>query len=146
MTRAYDPAFYEQLTTSYRRLVGEPLVAEAHDAVWLYEKAPFAVLAHSGDEPCFIYANRAAQACFGYGWDEFIGMPSRLSAAEPQRDERQRLLETVSRDGFAKDYAGVRIAKSGNRFWIENGVVWNLLDSEGAVVGQAATFSSWRNV
>jgi hypothetical protein len=37
----------------------------------------------------------------------------------------------------------LRIAKSGRSFRIEDGVVWQLIDS--AVHGQAATFAKWRN-
>jgi hypothetical protein len=40
----------------------------------------------------------------------------------------------------------VRVAKSGRRFIIEDGVVWELIDREGTRHGQAATFLSWRNV
>ncbi len=47
------------------------------------------------EDPRFFYANRAAQACFGYSWIEFIGMPSRLSAEMPERAARQKLLEQV---------------------------------------------------
>ena len=43
-------------------------------------------------------------------------------------------------------YRGVRIAKSGRRFIMEDGVVWELIDTHGARHGQAATFSSWRDI
>lgn len=108
---------------------------------------PFVVLAHGTDaDPSFIYANKAAQACFGYAWEEFLSLPSRLSAEAQDREERQRLLDRVHRDGFMSGYRGVRIAKSGRRLIIEDGVVWELIDRQGARHGQAATFSSWRNV
>jgi len=105
------------------------------------------VLAHDGgDDPRFIYANKAAQACFEYSEDELIGLPSRLSAEAPERAARQALLDRVSRDGFISDYSGIRIAKSGRRFCIENAIVWQLIDADGQHHGQAATFSEWRNV
>ena len=56
------------------------------------------------------------------------------------------MLDAVARHGFATDYSGVRIAKSGRRFLIEEGVVWQLIDRDGAVRGQAATFAHWRDV
>ena len=62
------------------------------------------------------------------------------------RDERARLLDAVTRDGFIDDYRGVRISKTGRRFLIENATVWNLLDENGAPYGQAATFSAWKYV
>ncbi len=103
------------------------------------------MLAHNTDpDPRFIYANKAAQACFGYGWDEITRLPSRLSAEPVAREERQRLLDAVARHGFATGYSGLRIAKSGRRFSIEDGVVWQLIDGNGALRGQAATFAHWR--
>jgi PAS domain-containing protein len=85
------------------------------------------VLAHNTDpDPRFIYANKAAQACFEYGWDEIVSLPSRLSAEPVDREDRQKLLDEVARHGFATGYSGLRIAKSGRRFFIEDGVVWQL--------------------
>jgi len=150
MILAYDPDFFELLVSSYRRTVGlEPAFLELGQrpsAAWLYEEARHAVLAHNTDpDPRFIYANKAAQACFEYGWDEIVSLPSRLSAEPVDREERQRLLDSVARHGFATGYSGLRIAKSGRRIFIEDGVVWQLIDGDGAVRGQAATFAKWRD-
>lgn len=151
MILANDPDFFDLLVTSYRRSVGrEPAFLErgAHrSAEWLYAQASQCVLAHNTDpDPRFIYANRAAQAAFEYDWDEITSLPSRLSAEPVDREERQRLLDAVARHGFAEGYSGIRIAKSGRRFRIEEGVVWQLIDRDGAVRGQAATFAHWRDV
>jgi PAS domain-containing protein len=144
---SHDAAFFGLLTLSHRRLVGTPLVPEGRDARWLYEEAPFAVVAHdTGADPRFVYANRTAQACFEYDLDVFVGLPSRLSAEAEERAARQKLLDEVARKGFIADYRGVRIARSGRRFWIENAVVWQLIDAEGVYRGQAAAFSSWRDI
>ena len=150
MTLALDPNFYDLLAGSYSRLVGKRLVPFEHDnqnaARWLYEEAPFCVLAHSTDpDPIFIYGNKMAQTCFEYSWDELTSLRSRLSAEEPNREERQRLLDAVKRHGFATGYRGLRIAKSGRRFWIENVTVWQLLDRGGALHGQAAVYCNWCN-
>ena len=91
------------------------------------------------------FANRAAQACFEYSWDELTALPSRLSAEAPNRQERQALLDKVAAQGYATGYRGLRIARSGRRFWIEDGIVWQLIDAAGVLQGQAATFSSWRD-
>jgi hypothetical protein len=142
-----DPEFFALLISSYRRTVGEePPFLEGGEATagWLYQQAPSAVLAHdTAAVPRFVYANRAAQACFEYAWDEIVGLPSHLSAEPGARAERQRLLEEVTARGFATNYAGVRIAKSGRRFRIEDGVVWQLADAEGIIRGQAASFRRW---
>jgi MEKHLA domain len=150
MILAYDPDFFALLVSSYRRTVGlEPAFLEPgqrSSAAWLYEEARHPVLAHNTDpDPRFIYANKAAQACFEYGWDEMVSLPSRLSAEPVAREERQNLLDDVARHGFATGYSGFRIAKSGRRFFIEDGVVWQLIDGDGAVHGQAATFAQWRD-
>ena len=147
MHRSTDPDFFALLTGSYQRLVGRELIPQGADAGWLYAQAPFAVLAHdTAPDPKFIYANRCAQACFEYDWDEMVSLPSRLSAEAPDRAERQVLLDAVARSGFMTGYRGVRVAKSGRRFIIEDGIVWELIDQDGVRHGQAATFSSWRSI
>jgi PAS domain-containing protein len=140
-----DPEFLLLVASSYSRLAGSVLIPKDVGSVdaarWLYEDAPFCVLAHNREpDPRFIYANRAAQDRFEYSWDEFTSLPSRLSAEEVNREDRQRLLDAVTRDGMVTDYRGMRIAKSGRRFWIENGTVWQLTDLDGAHRGQAALF------
>jgi hypothetical protein len=142
-----EPEFFELLAESHMRFVGSALPSSHLGPAWLYQEAPFAVLAHNTDaDPRFIYANRTAQRCFEYSWAELISMPSRLSAEAPNRAERERLLDAVSRDGYVSGYRGVRIAKSGRRFWIEDGVVWQLIDAHGVRRGQAAMFAAWRDV
>jgi hypothetical protein len=142
-----DSDFFDLLTGSYARLVGSSLVAAEQGPAWLYEAAPFVVVAHNTEpDPRFIYANKTAQACFEYSWDEFTTLPSRLSAEAPNRAERQRLLDAVARNGFMSGYRGIRTSKSGRRFWIEDGIVWQLIDGDGIVHGQAATFSSWHDI
>jgi hypothetical protein len=148
MTKVYDEAgMFTLLTSTYRSLTGKELAAPSQDANWLYERAPFAVLAHDcGADPSFFYANRAAQTCFEYSWDEFVGLPSRLSAEPSGRDERQRLLDAVTRQGYIDDYRGLRVAKSGRRFMIEDVTVWQLHSSSSEIIGQAAMFSAWTDI
>lgn len=148
METPFDPAFIRLLLDSHARLLGTPPIA-AHRSLdeathWLYEEAPFCLVAHTADaDPHFCYANKAAQQCFGYSWDEFVCLPSRLSAEAPNRQERQLLLEDVSQNGFATGYRGLRIAQNGKRFWIEGVKVWNLIDESGQNHGQAATYLNW---
>jgi hypothetical protein len=138
-----------RLLSSYLQLTGRPLLestpgeTDADAARRLYG-APFVVLAHDDQaDPCFSYANLAAQRLFERTWDEFVGLPSRLSAEAPARDERERLLARVTRHGFIDDYTGVRISKSGRRFRILGATVWNVSDASGRRIGQAASFSAW---
>ena len=140
-----DPALYALIAGSYLRLTGTALVPSGRGAAWLYCEAPFALLAHDvGPSPRFTYANLAAQACFEYSWSEMVGMQSQFSAEPAGRAERQRLLDAVQRDGLVRGYRGLRIAKSGRRFSIEDGVIWQLTDEHGVVRGQAARFSCAR--
>jgi PAS domain-containing protein len=138
---AEDPDFFRLLVDSHQRFVGEPLVDPVATARWLYEEAPFGLLAHDADaDPRFVYANRTAQRCFEYGWDEFTGLRSRLSAEPDRQEDRNRLLTEVREHNFSTGYRGLRIAKSGRRFWIEDVTMWNLVTDSGVRVGQAAVF------
>ena len=141
----YDPRFVEALLASHATLLRESLVPAhvraAEACAWLYEHAPFAVLAHDTQaDPHFVYANLHAQRCFERPWHEFVGMPSRLSAEAPDRAERAAALAQVAECGFTRDYHGVRVARSGRRFRIEDCALWNVRDASGARIGQAATF------
>jgi hypothetical protein len=137
------------LLASHLQLTGRSLLervpgeTDADLARRLYG-APFVVLAHDDQpDPRFNYANLAAQQLFERTWDEFIGLPSRLSAEAPVRGERERLLARVATHGFIDDYSGVRVAKSGRRFRILRATVWNVSDASGRRAGQAASFSAW---
>jgi PAS domain S-box-containing protein len=143
MSLSTDPEFFRLLAGSYRRFLGKPLVPDglsaSEGAMWLYEAAPYAILAHdTAVDPIFIYGNKRAQAIFGYDWDELTALPSRLSTEPPERGERQAFLDRVTHQGCVTDCRGVRIAKSGQRFWIEDVTVWQLMDAAGHLRGQAA--------
>ncbi|KVN26743.1 MEKHLA domain-containing protein [Burkholderia ubonensis] len=146
-----DTDFFDLMADTHLRLVGVPLIetgmSRTDAARWLYEDAPFCVVAHDTEtDPCFIYANRTAQRCFEYDWDGMTALRSRLSAEPPNRDERSQLLESVRTRGFATGYRGLRISRSGRRFWIEDVTVWNLVDQDGIYRGQAATYRHWKDV
>jgi PAS domain S-box-containing protein len=146
-----DSTFYRLLADSYARLLGRPLVPEAMPAIeageWLYEHAPFAVLAHNtASDPLFIYGNKAAQRRFGYSWDEITQLPSRLSAEAPNREARQQFLARVQQLGYEEGYKGVRITKSGQRFMIEEATLWQLVDADGKLHGQAVVIPRTRDI
>ncbi len=132
------------IVESYRRLTGKPLIEDVPDdealrlALW---HAPSAVVAHGTEaDPVFFYGNRLALQLFEMGFEEFARLPSRFSAEPLARGERARLLERVTQQGYVDGYSGVRIAKSGRRFMIADGTVWNLMDEAGVLHGQAAVF------
>jgi PAS domain S-box-containing protein len=137
-----DVSFGDLLISSYRKIVGTPLVPDdvsgAAAAEWLY-RAPFGVLAQDASpDPQFVYANLAAQRRFEYSRQELMGMPSRLSAEPQNQDQRQAFMDSVLEQGYISGYEGRRIAKSGRRFLIQDVTVWNVIDADGTLCGQAA--------
>lgn len=132
------------IAESFSRLTGERLVDTPPATAGALWDAPRVILAHgTQDDPVFFYGNRMALELFGMPAKDFLGMPSRLSAEAPIREERARLLERVTRDGLIRDYAGVRISATGRRFRIEQATVWTLIDTAGRIHGQAAAFDQW---
>lgn len=137
----------EILRSSYRHWTGRRLL-DAHitpaDAVAALHAAPFAVVSHgTQSEPIFNYGNQRALQLFEMRWDEFTALPSRLSAEAPNQAERASLLAAVSEQGYIDNYAGIRIAKSGRRFMIQEATIWNLLTPAGEYYGQAALIRRW---
>ncbi len=113
-------------------------VAALRHALW---NAPRAIVAHGTEaDPVFFYGNRLALQLFEMSFDEFVRLPSRLSAEPLAREERALLLDRVTRQGYVDGYSGMRIARSGKRFMIADGTVWNLVDEQGRLRGQAAVF------
>ena len=142
-------AHLKRLCESYARLTGRRLIEECPESELIghMDRAPFALVSHgTGADPVFNYGNATALALFGMTWDEFIALPSRYSAEQPDRAERERLLRAVKTHGYVDDYSGVRIAKDGRRFMIEQATVWSVIDEDGSYFGQAAVFSRWHEV
>jgi hypothetical protein len=137
------------LLESFRRLTGRELLPPAADPVETARRlyhAPFVVLSHdTAADPVFTYANLTAQRLFAMPWPRIVGLPSRYSAEPLAREERQRLLERVASHGYIDDYRGVRVSSTGKRFWVQQATVWNLVDADGNIAGQAATFADWRD-
>jgi hypothetical protein len=135
------------LVHSFKNWTGRALLPDYEPGSVLVEKlfaAPFVLVAHGTEaDPVLNYGNLAALNLWEMTWEEFTRTPSRLTAEAPNRVERARLLDTVTRQGYIDDYFGVRISKSGRRFRITRATVWNLLTVEGRPCGQAATFSNW---
>lgn len=136
------------LLDSYQRLTGRVLLPPDEDSVVQAQRAfeaPFALLSHGIEaDPLFNYANRTALDLFELDWASLLAMPSRESAEPLRQEDRARLMQRVLEAGYLDDYSGVRIARSGRRFVIENATVWNVVDAAGRLHGQAASFATWR--
>jgi hypothetical protein len=139
------------LMSSYEYWVGESLLfddqlPDSEDAVEALMNAPFAIASHqAGDDPMFNYANHQALALFKMTPEEMLGLPSRYSAEPMLREARADFLHQVSTHGFIENYSGVRIAKDGSCFVIEQATVWNVMDvmSPKKVLGQAVIIKAW---
>lgn len=140
----------EVLLASFRRRTGSNLLEAASSpeqlASQLWE-SPWVVVAHGTEpDPVFHYGNRAALQLWEMPLEEFLGMPSRLTAEPMHREERERILARTRREGYVDDYCGIRISKNGNRFRIEKAWLWMVDDREGKILGQAAAFRTWTNL
>lgn len=135
------------LLRSYYQLTGLHLIEPNDDASMMAElvnDAPFVVVSHGlEDDPILNYGNRCALKLFAMSWDEFTHTPSRYTAEAPNREERERLLNNVTANGYIDDYSGIRISSNRKRFRITQATVWNVYNLEGEKIGQAATFSEW---
>ena len=137
----------ELLIASYHHWTGKELVQQSASLQERYQalfEASYGIVSHNTDEnPVFNYGNRTVLELFEMQWSEFIHLPSRKSAETVNRDERDRLMARVTREGYIDDYSGVRISSTGQRFMIKDAVVWNIIDDAGIYRGQAAVFFSW---
>jgi MEKHLA domain len=135
------------LARSFKKWTGRELLPGNFSARELAQKvfeAPFVVVSHGTEaDPILNYGNAAALALWEMSWDEFTRTPSRLTAEMPNREERARLLEIVTKQGFIDDYSGIRISKTGRRFRINRATVWNLFAEDDQPCGQAAMFERW---
>ncbi|CAN5754523.1 MEKHLA domain-containing protein [soil metagenome] len=136
------------LATSFTQVTGQRLLEEDLSGAALAEalyQAPFVLLSHGTQpDPVFNYANRTAQRLWEMDWERFTSLPSRFSAEPVAMAERQALMEEARQKGFLSDYSGVRISSTGRRFLIQNAILWNVHDQEGAYRGQAAIFKDWK--
>ncbi|MER3434903.1 MAG: MEKHLA domain-containing protein [Leptolyngbya sp. ERB_1_1] len=130
----------KRLITSFQHWTGKTLI-ETPEALF---DAPFVVVSHGSEpDPIFNYGNQQALTLWEMDWKTFTQTPSRKSAEPVSQEERSRLLAQAKIQGYINDYRGVRISSTGRRFWIEDVILWTVLDELNQPCGQAATFSSW---
>lgn len=135
------------LLDSHRHWTGRELMERVGDQEFqsraLFE-LPVVVVSHGTEaDPILNYGNRAALELWEMTWEQLGKTPSRLTAEPVNRAEREWMLEQARSRGFIDTYRGVRISATGRRFLVENARIWNVLDSSGQQVGQAAAFSHW---
>jgi hypothetical protein len=148
-----DPRIVEWsqlLLDSYRHWIEKDLIERTADAKQqartLFETS-FVVVSHGVEpDPILNYGNQVALELWELSWEQFIRTPSRLTAEVGDQAERRLMLERTRVNGYFNGYRGVRISSTGQRFLIEQALIWNVINPAGNSIGQAATFSRWSNV
>lgn len=137
----------QRLYHSFHHWTGKSLIDTINEPLTLSEslfKAPFVIVSHGTQaDPIFNYGNLKALELWQMEWEDFTSLPSRYSAEPVERSERETMLTKTQTQGFFSNFRGVRISSKGDRFFIEDGIIWNLLDEENQLCGQAASFSRW---
>lgn len=130
------------IKSSYQLFLKEPFPFEGkEDSIY---RGNFVLLSHNTEEnPIFNFANLKAQELFEMDWKTFTKLPSKYSAEPMEQSERNQFLQKTAKEGFVRNYNGIRISKSGKRFWIKDAIIWNLMDTNNEYQGQAALFSKW---
>lgn len=137
----------QRLVNSFQHWTKKPLMAIASSAEEqarsLFE-APFVVVSHGTEaDPIFNYGNAQALNLWGFDWKTFTQLPSRRSAEPTEQTEREQLLLEAKTKGYIANYRGIRISSKGQRFAIEDVILWDVLDENYQCCGQAATFARW---
>ncbi|MEB3341686.1 MEKHLA domain-containing protein [Okeania sp.] len=140
----------QRLLLSYKYWTGKSLLDTdgtpelIAQALW---EAPFIVFSHGMEsDPIYNYGNRKALDLWEVDWEQLTQMPSRYSAEPMEQEERVRVLNEVTSNGYISNVGGVRVSRSGKRIRVSNFTIWNLLDENQQKCGQAATFNEWEYI
>ncbi|HIK38626.1 MAG: MEKHLA domain-containing protein [Geminocystis sp.] len=138
------------LLDSYKDLFGKELIERSKDALKDSENlfhADFVVFSHNTNpDPLYNYANKKGLQLWEMTWEELVKTPSRTTTEPLLREERERLLKQTAEKGFVCNFKGIRISKTGKKYYIKDITLWNLRDEKGLFCGQAATFSQWEKI
>lgn len=141
-------AWCQYLLDSYAQCLQQELIERYGTPLEQAERlfdSPFVVASHGVEsDPILNYGNQAALDLWAMDWQIFTRTPSRLTAEAPNREERQRMLEQARTQGYISNYRGIRIASTGQRFLIDQAIIWNIHEPGGTMIGQGATFTSWQ--
>lgn len=135
------------LCSSFQHWTGETLVEAENNPLALSEKlffAPFVVVSHGTQiEPIFNYGNQLALKLWQMNWDDFTRLPSRYSVEPTEHEEREVMLKRGLDKGLITNYRGIRTSSKGDRFFIEDVMLWTILEEQNQHCGQAAMFMHW---
>lgn len=131
-------SFHHWLGHSLLDMTGSP----AEVAQMLFN-APFVLVSHGIEtDPILNYGNRKALELWELTWEDLTHMPSRKTAEAMVQEKRNQMLAETTAKGFC-NFSGVRITSTGKRFRIADGILWNVIDTDNNLCGQAAIFSQW---
>lgn len=137
----------QHLLNSFRHWLKRDLIVRKEDSIQdaaaLYHASVVVVSHGTQADPILNYGNALALELWEIEIPDLLRMPSRLTAEPMHRDERAMLLERTTRHGYVDDYRGIRISSTGRRFLIQQAIVWNVVNENAEMIGQAATFDSW---
>ncbi|WP_055076437.1 MEKHLA domain-containing protein [Pseudanabaena sp. 'Roaring Creek'] len=109
--------------------------------------ANFVVVSHGTQaDPILNYGNQKALDLWKMDWQTLTSTPSRYTAEPIERSEREQLLAQAKSQGYISNYRGIRIASNGDRFYIDRAIIWNVVDKNNKLWGQAATFANWEAI
>lgn len=135
------------LCSSFQHWTGDSLIDIVDNPILLSEKlffAPFVVVSHGMEaDPIFNYANQMALKLWQMDWENFTRLPSRYSVEPTEHSEREVMLKKSLEQGLISNYRGIRTSSKGDRFFIEDVMLWTLLDAQNQTCGQAAMFMHW---
>jgi hypothetical protein len=138
------------ICASFKRLIKRDLLKtnqSSQTAISQLFNAPFVLLSHGIEQdPLFNFGNRMALELFELDWQQLLKLPSRHSAEQGERKQREKYLKKVNTNGFIENYSSTRISATGQRFIIQNTIVWDLIDENNKKHGQAAMFKIWQNI
>ena len=141
----YQDAYIQRVAASFARVTGAPLLLPSRTPGRDAWQGDYALLTHRGDaDGTLNYANAFALNLWECGWDDFIGQPSAITAPPEDRPARAIAMQKVAQDNFVRGYSGRRISRKGRLFFIEDGVIWRLLDEQGEAFGLGAWFKTIR--
>jgi hypothetical protein len=140
----------QRLLNSYQHWTGRSLLDSINapeDIAQALFEAPFVLVSHDTQaDPIFNYGNQKALELWELDWNQFTQTPSRRTAEPVEWSDRDQLLEQAKTHGYIDNYQGIRISSTGRRFQIQDVLLWNVIDEQGNLCGQAATFSKWKRI
>jgi len=140
----YQDAYIKSVAASFLRVTGAPLMGTGFSGQGVWQ-GDFALLTHRGDPDATLnYGNAFALRLWECDWQDFTGLPSTVTAPPEDRASRAVAMEKVAQDNFVRGYSGRRISCKGRLFFIEDGIIWRLLDETGEAFGVGAWFRTVR--